>query len=199
MYIGIAQRIVQGAQRGAGHYACVTGNDVTGSGTDRNEVTWSHVTGSDVITGSMICACPEVHHAFFSYYSSSTKCSNVVQVPWLPEVTEGHVNPLGFPWVCACTTGSCAISSLVWWFWSYSCRRHWPLGRTRLDFVVIWFSDWRDSVNISLDKINPCVVFPSYVQTCIGPSMLSGTWILCYWLLSYLDVPVYHCTTWLPC
>ena len=41
--------------------------------------------------------------AFFSYYSS-TKCSTVVPVQGLPEVT-----PSGFPWVCACTTGSCAI------------------------------------------------------------------------------------------
>jgi hypothetical protein len=31
-----------------------------------------------------------------------------------------------------------------------------------------------------------------------GPSMLSGTWIFCYRLFSYLDVPVYPCTTWLP-
>ena len=37
------------------------------------------------------------------------------------------------------------------WLWSYSCR-HRPLERTRLDFVVIWFSERRDSVNISLDK-----------------------------------------------
>ena len=77
-------------------------------------------------------------------------------------------------------------------FWSYRCR-HRPLRRTRLDFVVIWFSDRRDSVNISLDKINPSVVFPSSVHTCFGPSMLSGTWILCYRLFSYLDVPVYPC------
>ena len=31
-----------------------------------NDVTLSHVTGSDVITGSMFCTCPEVHsRAFF--------------------------------------------------------------------------------------------------------------------------------------
>ena len=76
------------------------------------------------------------------------------------------------------------------WFWSCGCW-HRP-------FVVIWFSDWRDSVNISLDKINSSVVFPSSVQTCFGPSILSGTWILCYRLFSYIDVPVYPCTTWLP-
>jgi hypothetical protein len=83
------------------------------------------------------------------------------------------------------------------WLWSNSCR-HRPLERTHLDFVVVWFSDRRDSVNISFDKINPSVILPSSVQTCFGPSMLSGTWILCYGLLSYLDVPVYPCTTWLP-
>jgi hypothetical protein len=33
-----------GKQRGAGHYACVTGSDITGSGPDRNEVTWPEVT-----------------------------------------------------------------------------------------------------------------------------------------------------------
>jgi hypothetical protein len=37
----------------------------------------------------------------------------VVQVPWLPEVTKGHVIPSGFPWMCECATGSCAISALV--------------------------------------------------------------------------------------
>jgi hypothetical protein len=31
----------------------------------------------------------------------------------LPEVTEGHVTPSGFPWVCAYTTGSYAKSDLV--------------------------------------------------------------------------------------
>ena len=83
------------------------------------------------------------------------------------------------------------------WLWSNSCR-HRPLERTHLDFVVVWFSDWRDSVNIALDKINPSVVLPSSVQTCFEQSMLSGTWILCYRVFSYLDVPVYPCTTWLP-
>ena len=47
--------------------------------------------------------------ALFSYYSSSTKYNTVVQVPWLPEVTEGHVSP----WVCTCATGSCTISALM--------------------------------------------------------------------------------------
>jgi hypothetical protein len=42
MFVNIgqwSQGIVQGEQRGAGHYACFTGSDVTGSGPDRNEVT----------------------------------------------------------------------------------------------------------------------------------------------------------------
>jgi hypothetical protein len=37
-YIRIAAGIVRGEQRGAGHYACVTGIDVTGSGPDCNDV-----------------------------------------------------------------------------------------------------------------------------------------------------------------
>ena len=40
------------------------------------------------------------------------KCSTVVQVPWLPEVTVSHVNPKGGR-VCACATGRCAISGIV--------------------------------------------------------------------------------------
>jgi len=32
-------------------------------------------------------------YIWYYYYSSSTKCSTVVQVPWLPGVTEGHVTP----------------------------------------------------------------------------------------------------------
>ena len=69
------------------------------------------MTGSNVITGSMFCACP-AFPALFSYYSSSTKCSTVVQVPWLRDVT-GHVTHSWFPWVCAWATISCAITSLV--------------------------------------------------------------------------------------
>jgi hypothetical protein len=54
----------------------------------------------DVVTGSMFCACP-----VFSYYSN-TKCSTVIQVPGLPEVTEGHVIPKRFHLgeVCACAS-----------------------------------------------------------------------------------------------
>jgi hypothetical protein len=73
------------------------------------------------VIGSMFCACP-AFPAFFSYYNGSTKCSTVVQVPWLPEVTKGHVTPSGFPWVCAYTTGNYAISDLVGpfdWKWRY--------------------------------------------------------------------------------
>jgi hypothetical protein len=47
--------------------------------------------------------------------------------------------------------------------------------------VNLWmhslFNDVSVSLNekLSLDKINPSVVFPSSVQTCFGPSMLSRT------------------------
>jgi len=59
-----------------------------------------------------------VHARFFPRAFFLTRV--VVQVPWLPEVTKGHVTPLRFPWVCA--TGSCAISALVGLFdrrWRY--------------------------------------------------------------------------------
>ena len=69
------------------------------------KLSWPEVTGSDVITGSMFCACPGFSPAFFSYYSN-TKCNTVVQVPLLPEVTKGQVTPSGFHWVCAEMTSS---------------------------------------------------------------------------------------------
>jgi hypothetical protein len=58
------------------------------------------------LTGGMLCACP----AFSRVFSLTIV---VVQVPGLPEVTEGHVTPSGFLWVWACATGSWAISTLV--------------------------------------------------------------------------------------
>jgi hypothetical protein len=36
--------------------------------------------------------------------SSSRKCNTVVEVPWLPEVTKGHVTPSGFHRECANAT-----------------------------------------------------------------------------------------------
>ena len=60
------------------------------------------LTGSDVshVTGSMFCACPLFSPRFFLSIS--------IVVTWLPDVTEVHLSPSGFPWVCACPTGSCA-------------------------------------------------------------------------------------------
>ena len=60
----------------------------------------SDVTGSHVI-GSMFWACPSFPQRFFLTRA-------VVQVSWLPEVTLS-----GFPCVCACATGTGAISALV--------------------------------------------------------------------------------------
>jgi hypothetical protein len=34
--------------------------------------------------------------------------SSCTVVPWLPDVTIGHLTPPGFRLVCACATGSCA-------------------------------------------------------------------------------------------
>jgi hypothetical protein len=63
-----SQGIVQGEQRGAGHYACVTGSDVIGSGLNRNEVTWPEVTSLPEAYSAHARKCIP---AFF-YYSSST-------------------------------------------------------------------------------------------------------------------------------
>ena len=46
-----------------------------------------------VLIGSRFCACPAFSPRFF------LSCSNMA--------TEGHLTPSGFPWVCACATGSC--------------------------------------------------------------------------------------------
>ena len=84
-----SQSRICGGSKGSDHCACLIGSHVTGS-----DVTGSHMTvsgswpeealtGSDVITKSMFCTCPEGHsRVFFSYYSST-----IVQVPWLPEST----------------------------------------------------------------------------------------------------------------
>jgi hypothetical protein len=54
-------------------------------------VTWPE----EALSGSMFCAYPAFSRAFF-----------LVVVTWLPDVTKGHLTPSGFPWVCACATGS---------------------------------------------------------------------------------------------
>jgi hypothetical protein len=43
-------------------------------------------------TGSMFCAFPD-----FPAFFPTIVVQNVVQVPWLPDVTEGHVTPKGVP------------------------------------------------------------------------------------------------------
>jgi len=67
--------------------AAHTGSDVTGS----------HVTGRDPDRNRKYVLRMRNRYILYYYYSSSTKCSTVVQVPWLPEVTEGHVTPKGVP------------------------------------------------------------------------------------------------------
>ena len=65
------------------------------------EVVQGGATGNHMITRGPDRKWPEicsVHGrkcipSFFSYNSSNT----VVQVPWLPEVAEGHVTPFGVP------------------------------------------------------------------------------------------------------
>ena len=61
------------------------------------------LTGSDVshVTGiNLTGRCPDWNrksHKWSRAHSSSTKCSTVVQIPWLLEVTKGHVIPKGVP------------------------------------------------------------------------------------------------------
>ena len=75
----------------------------------RGGATGSHVTGSDVSHGSHVTGRDRNYvlrmpgSAFSRFFFTI-----VVQVPWLPEVTKGHVTTSGFPWVCAP-----AISALV--------------------------------------------------------------------------------------
>jgi hypothetical protein len=66
----------------------VTSPALTGS--DANHVTGSDVTGSH-LTGRY--PEPEV----IACASATGICSTVVHVPWLPEVTEGHVTPKEVP------------------------------------------------------------------------------------------------------
>jgi hypothetical protein len=49
--------------------------------------------------------CPEVCSAHARLFP---RVFFLVVVTWLPDVTESHFIPSGFPWVCACTTGNCA-------------------------------------------------------------------------------------------
>jgi hypothetical protein len=69
-------------------------------------------TGSQV-TGSYVTCSREVCSADTRLFPRFFLTRVVVQVSKLPEVTNGHVNPSGFPWVCGCATASCAIFTLV--------------------------------------------------------------------------------------
>jgi hypothetical protein len=75
--------------------ACATGSCVISAMVGPFDRKWQiHV------TGNMFCACPAFSRRFF--------LSNSTVVTWLPDVTEGHLIPSRFPWMCACATGSCA-------------------------------------------------------------------------------------------
>jgi hypothetical protein len=64
---------------------------------------WKRPCPEVALTGSRFCACPAFLPRFFP----------LVVVTWLPEVTEGHLTPSEFPWVCVCATGSCASPVVV--------------------------------------------------------------------------------------
>ena len=99
------------------------------------EVTWPEVTSVTweemALPESMLCACATGSWAISALVESFDRkwqsrdrkwpwpevCSAhvrifprvffLVVVTWLPDVTQGHLTPLGLPWVCACATGSC--------------------------------------------------------------------------------------------
>ena len=66
------------------------------------------------------------HARFFPRF-----CLSSTVVTWLPDVTEGHLIPSGFPWVCA--TGSCATPVVTPSEVSLGCS----LRRPRLIFSMV--------------------------------------------------------------
>ena len=62
-------------------------------------VTWPEVTWpEEAFPGTRSDrVCMLNRYILYYYYSSSTKCSTVVHVPWLLEVTFSHVTPKGVP------------------------------------------------------------------------------------------------------
>jgi hypothetical protein len=81
------------------------------------------------LTGSRFCACPAFSGAFF-----------LVVVPWLPDVTKGHLTPSEFPWVCA--TRSCATPVVVvnnaGWGVLYDVRILYLAGLLELNTCVLY-------------------------------------------------------------
>ena len=99
--------------------------------------------------------------ALFTYYCCSTS-STVVQVLWLPEVTQG--NPKEFPWMCACATGSCAIFVLVGSF-----HRKWR-HQTSRDLFGVPLEGWCARMR-NLKLRNICSEVPLWCS--LGRSCLS--------------------------
>ena len=84
-----------------------TGSHVNGSDVTRSDV--SHMTGNHRKWRDrkyVLC----MPGFFPRLFLTIVVVQNIVQVPWLPDVTWPRRR---FPWVCTCTTGSCAISALV--------------------------------------------------------------------------------------
>jgi hypothetical protein len=89
----------------------VNGSDVTRS--DVSHMTGSHRKWRD--RKYVLC----IAGFFPRFFLTIIVVKNVVQVPWLPDVTWPR---RGFPWVCTCATGSCTISALVGtfhWKWRH--------------------------------------------------------------------------------
>ena len=101
--MGTAQATFEEVMRGG-----ATGSDVTGSGPDRK---WPEVT-SPALIGSHGSDRVRMRNWFRPFFLTRVVVQNVVQVPWLPDVTSK-----GFTWVRTCATGSWGFPSF---FWSFS-------------------------------------------------------------------------------
>ena len=69
---------------------------------------WDLLTGSDNVTWPEEALSRNDSGRKYVLRMSRIFLSNSTVVTLLPDVTKGHLIPSGFPWVCACATGSCA-------------------------------------------------------------------------------------------
>ena len=144
-------------------------NGISGGGATGNDV--SHVTRSHRNRKSRKYAW--LFPALFSYYSNSTKCSTVVQVPRLPKVTKGHVTPKlgnihpsgtfssevtssnvtskGFPWVrCAHAQPEVAQYPLYWGLFT---GFHWKGCASACATGICAISDQASPVGLPLENM----------------------------------------------
>ena len=132
---------------------------------------------------------PGFSRAFSSSYSRLVHI--VVQVTWLPEVT-----PSGFHWVCACATGSCAISTLMGHFdrkWRYETSpRSDQRSRGPLRGSLGWAARMRDRKCLWDVLCDVCVYhFLALIIICPFPAILLAPSIMVF-TYGYVLQVVYH-------